>query len=98
MCGKNVIIYGLDMNDSQGDKAVIDILKKMGADITTSDNEIIIHSSSLKGTVIDLNNIPDTLPALCIIGCYAEGTTILKNVPQARFKETDRIAVMATEL
>jgi 3-phosphoshikimate 1-carboxyvinyltransferase len=30
--------------------------------------------------------------------CFAEGETLLGNVPQARLKETDRISVMATEL
>jgi len=98
MCGKDVVIKGLDMNDSQGDKAIINILKKMGADITINNDELIVNKSALKGMEIDLNDIPDALPALSVIGCYAEGTTILKNVPQARFKETDRIAVMTKEL
>ncbi|MFW5843704.1 MAG: 3-phosphoshikimate 1-carboxyvinyltransferase [Spirochaetota bacterium] len=46
----------------------------------------------------DLNSIPDALPALAVAACYADGETRLLNVPQARLKETDRIAVMATEL
>jgi 3-phosphoshikimate 1-carboxyvinyltransferase len=33
-----------------------------------------------------------------VVGAFAEGTTRLLNVPQARKKETDRIAVMAKEL
>ncbi|HBE01387.1 MAG TPA: 3-phosphoshikimate 1-carboxyvinyltransferase, partial [Spirochaetia bacterium] len=32
------------------------------------------------------------------LACFAEGTTRLQNVPQARLKETDRIAVMHGEL
>ena len=35
---------------------------------------------------------------LAVLGCFAEGTTRLVNAPQARIKETDRIAVMAAEL
>ena len=45
-----------------------------------------------------MNNTPDALPAMAVIGCYAEGTTVLKNVAHARIKETDRIKVMAAEL
>jgi 3-phosphoshikimate 1-carboxyvinyltransferase len=52
----------------------------------------------LKAGTFDLNNIPDALPALAVAACYAEGETRLVNVPQARLKETDRIAVMAAEL
>ena len=47
---------------------------------------------------LDLNATPDALPALAVTACFAQGTTKLHNVPQARLKETDRIAVMATEL
>ena len=32
------------------------------------------------------------------MGCCAKGETVLKNVAQARIKETDRIKVMAAEL
>ena len=41
---------------------------------------------------------PDALPALAVAGCFASGTTRLVNVPQARIKETDRLAVMRQEL
>jgi 3-phosphoshikimate 1-carboxyvinyltransferase len=46
----------------------------------------------------DLNAIPDALPILAVTACFAQGTTILGNVPQARIKETDRIAVMQENL
>ena len=52
----------------------------------------------MKGQTIDMNAIPDALPALAVTACYAAGTTELINVPQARLKETDRIAVMCAEL
>ncbi len=45
-----------------------------------------------------MNEIPDALPMLAVTACFAEGTTILHNVSQARMKETDRISVMAEEL
>ena len=35
---------------------------------------------------------------MAVLGCYAEGTTIIKNVAHARIKETDRIRVMTEEL
>ena len=45
-----------------------------------------------------MNSTPDTLPAMAVAGCFAEGGTRLVNVPQARMKETDRIKVMVGEL
>ena len=38
------------------------------------------------------------LPLMAVLGCFASGTTRLLNVPQARFKECDRIACMTREL
>ena len=52
----------------------------------------------MQGRELDLNAIPDALPALAVAACFAEGTTRLANVPQARLKETDRISVMSAEL
>ncbi len=94
----DITLTGLDFNDPQGDKAVAQILKDMGADIEIEDRSVHIASSQLKGIEIDMNAIPDALPALAVTACFAEGETRLVNVAQARLKETDRIAVMAAEL
>lgn len=98
LAGGEILINGLDFSDTQGDKAVVDILRQMGADITVAENTVCVKGGSLKGGEFDLNDIPDALPILSVAGCFAEGETRLVNVPQARQKETDRIAVMRTEL
>ena len=94
----NVIIKGVDINDVQGDKAIIEYLKDMGADIRVEENEIRIKGRKLQGKELDINATPDALPILSVMGCLAEGETKLVNVAQARVKETDRIKVMADEL
>jgi 3-phosphoshikimate 1-carboxyvinyltransferase len=94
----DITLVGLDMNDSQGDKKVVHMLETMGADIEVREKEIIVRRSELVGQELDLNDTPDALPALAVVGCCAQGKTVLKNVPQARIKETDRIAVMRQEL
>ncbi len=94
----NIVCRGLDLNDSQPDKAVIDYLRAMGADITTADNAVHCRPGVLNGCELDLNNTPDALPMMATAACFARGETRLVNVPQARIKETDRIAVMCAEL
>jgi len=91
-------LLGLDFTDSQPDKAVVDYLRAMGADITVGDNSITVKTAHLKGVEIDMNRTPDALPAMAVTAAFAEGTTSLVNVPQARSKETDRIRGMAEEL
>ncbi|MFW6414632.1 MAG: 3-phosphoshikimate 1-carboxyvinyltransferase [Verrucomicrobiota bacterium] len=97
--GANCITcQGLDMNDSQGDKAVLDYLRRMGADVQVDNDSIRVAGGNLQGIDIDMNETPDALPVMAVVGCFAEGATRLRNVAQARIKETDRIAVMAKEL
>lgn len=91
-------LEGLDMDDPQGDKAVLSLLESMGASLHLHTTHVTITGKKLTGRTIDLNAMPDALPALAVLSCFAEGETIINNVPQARIKETDRIAVMATEL
>ena len=98
LVGEDVLIQGLDFDDSQPDKAVAEYLIAMGADISCSKDGIHIGRSELVGCEIDMNRTPDALPAMAVIAAFAEGTTRLVNVPQAREKETDRIACMAKEL
>ena len=98
MVADEVTLLGLDLSDSQPDKAVIDYLKAMGADISIEANLVTIKAALLKGIEIDMNQTPDALPAMAVTAAFAEGTTKLANVAQARGKETDRIKCMAEEL
>jgi len=93
-----VTLRGLDINDSQADQKIIKILQDMGTKISQNKGSIIIDGSDLKGIEIDLSNNPDLLPILAVVGACAKGETILKNVEQARIKETDRIVAMRNEL
>ncbi len=103
--GSSLALAGLDVTDSQGDKAVLDYLRTMGCSIEVEAPEngtpgliTVTGPEKLRSAEIDLNNTPDALPAMAVAACFAEGTTRLYNVPQARLKETDRISVMRREL
>jgi len=96
--GSEVLLKGLDMKDPQGDKEVVRFLERMGCAWRETTEGLVFKGGRLRGAELDLNATPDALPALAVAGCFAEGRTLLGNVPQARQKETDRIAVMASEL
>ena len=93
-----VTLLGLDFSDSQPDKAVVDYLKAMGADICIEGLAVTIKATLLKGVELDMNKTPDALPAMAVTAAFAEGETRLVNVPQARAKETDRISALTCEL
>ena len=96
--GNAVLCRGLDMSDTQGDKAVVAYLERMGAEVRILEDGVEVRSRGLEGVEIDMNATPDALPMMAALACFARGTTRLVNVPQARLKETDRIAVMRAEL
>ncbi|MFP4355816.1 MAG: 3-phosphoshikimate 1-carboxyvinyltransferase [Phycisphaerae bacterium] len=93
-----VVVPGMNMGDSQGDKGVLDVLQAMGANIELSDQGIIARSSQLTGMEIDCNDFIDQLPLLAVIGARAEGETTLRNAEICRHKECDRITEMARAL
>ena len=97
--GTSITVQGLDRNDPQGDKAILDVLEKMGCMIAWNGNSVTVTGpEKLSGGTFDLNAIPDTLPVLAVAAAAAHGTVKLTNVPQARIKETDRIRCMRENL
>lgn len=96
---KKINILGLEKNDSQGDKRVLEVLDKMGCTVLWIENGVSVQGpEKLKGGSFDINDIPDALPILSVVATQAEGEVTLYNVAQARIKETDRIASMAKNL
>lgn len=97
--GGQVEIGNLDFNDLQGDKVVFDYFAAMGMDIEKFPEFTRVTANGvLKGIEIDMNSTPDALPAMAVAAAMSRGRTVLKNVAQARIKETDRIACMTREL
>jgi len=94
----SITCQGLDLEDSQADRKVVEYVREMGANVKIDGDAITVSSASLKGIELDLNETPDALPVMAVLGCFAEGETRLVNVAHARIKETDRIAVMCAEL
>ncbi len=83
----------------QADEAIIDILEILGVIITLDKNTIKIKSpKKLNGGKFDLSNSPDLIPAIAILALKTSKPIEIFNVKHARYKETDRIAILAREL
>jgi 3-phosphoshikimate 1-carboxyvinyltransferase len=89
-----VRIDGMDLQDSQGDKAVLDVLRDMGGDVDLADGTIVARSSRLTGREIDCNDFIDQFMLLAVVGACAEGETVLSNAEVCRYKECDRITAV----
>ncbi len=83
----------------QGDKKIIDILEDLGVVVTLNQNTITVKSPKLlEGGKFDLMDTPDLLPPLAILALKSSKPIELFNVKHARYKETDRIAILGREL
>lgn len=97
-----VTFNNLYTGDYAGETQFIDVLKRMGADVEVIDEGrggiTVTGGKELKGIEIDCSGTPDAVPVLAVLGCYAQGKTVLKNVGASRLKETDRTAIIKKEL
>ena len=95
----DITLKNLFPDSKQGDKMILDIVQKMGAKIKQKHDQISIQGEGyLKGVDVNLNNSPDLLPTVSALAAIAEGTSHIKGVEHARYKETDRVHTMAQEL
>jgi len=90
--GGSVTVNKMDMNDPQGDKRIVDILRDAGARVTVSGDRITSSSGDLNGIDVDMGDIPDLFPVTAVLMSTAKGRSRLYGAPQLRFKESDRIS------
>jgi 3-phosphoshikimate 1-carboxyvinyltransferase len=63
--------------------------------------DLEIAASELRGTVVEPGEVPlaiDELPLVALLGCFAEGETVVRGAQELKFKETDRIATVVDGL
>jgi len=94
-----VTVKNLVIESKQGDRKIIDILREMGVDLKVDRDEIKISGNGgLNGIELDMSNTPDLVPIVAVLGSVAKGKTLIKNVEHLRYKESDRLKAISTEL
>ena len=96
--GKGITCQGVNVKSLQGDQAVVDIMERMGAAISQTENSVTVNGGATKATLIDAANCPDIIPVLTVLAAVSEGTTKIINAGRLRIKECDRVAAMTREL
>jgi 3-phosphoshikimate 1-carboxyvinyltransferase len=99
--GGAVRVDGLSRASLQGDVHFVDLLEAMGCSISAGPDFLEVSGPAagrLRGIDVDLNPMPDTAQTLSVISLFADGPTTIRNVPNLRLKETDRLGALVTEL
>jgi 3-phosphoshikimate 1-carboxyvinyltransferase len=100
LAGGSVVLEGLSPELPQGDSAILDIASSMGVKVNQGNNSVTVESDGggLKGGSFDLGDTPDLLPVVAALALRSESAVEVVGAAHARFKETDRIAVLSKEL
>ena len=96
--GRPVTLTGLDLDSPQGDKAVLEVLKSFGAEVSVSGGDVTVAPAPLQGITLDVSEIPDLLPILAVVAACASGETRFEGAARLRLKESDRLTATANLL
>ncbi|MBU4312501.1 MAG: 3-phosphoshikimate 1-carboxyvinyltransferase [Candidatus Omnitrophica bacterium] len=105
-----IVLKNVGINPTR--TGIIDILKRMGANIKVKGKgcrvkggepcgDIVVRSSKLRGVTISAREFVraiDEIPIIMVAACFAMGATIIKGINELRVKETDRVRSMVTNL
>jgi 3-phosphoshikimate 1-carboxyvinyltransferase len=95
-----VEVCNLDYEGVQGDKAILTVLKRMGVNgkVCPESVEIEGKAAPLKPVEVDAKNIPDLVPIIAVLACFAKGTSRISGAGRLRLKESDRLQALHLEL
>jgi len=106
--GSEIVLEGVSLNPTR--LGFVDVLLRMGADITTEVREercgepvgdITVRASALTATTIggdEIPNVQDEVPALAVAAAFAEGVTEISDAAELTVKESNRIGTVQQEL
>ncbi len=106
--GSELLIENVGVNPTR--TGILEALEMMGADIQLENQRVVagepvadlrVRYGRLKACKIAGDLIPrliDEIPILAVAAVFAAGTTVIQDAAELRVKESDRIAVMASQL
>lgn len=97
--GGRVRVPGLGRHTVQGDLRFVDLLARMGARVTVTDDYTEVEGTGqLHGIDVDMADISDTAQTLAVVATFASGPTRVRGIGFIQHKETDRVGAVVTEL
>jgi 3-phosphoshikimate 1-carboxyvinyltransferase len=97
--GAEVTVPGLGTGALQGDLAFVDVLRRMGADVSVDAGATTVRGTGeLRGLTVNMRDISDTMPTLAAIAPFASAPVRIEDVANTRVKECDRLEACAENL
>ncbi|MEM3061245.1 MAG: 3-phosphoshikimate 1-carboxyvinyltransferase [Candidatus Bathyarchaeia archaeon] len=96
--GSRIRIGNLKKNSLQGDKAIVEILKDTGVKVIHYEDIVEINGGKLSSFSISAKDIPDLVPVCAVLACHASGESTISNIKRLKFKESNRVQALYSEL
>jgi 3-phosphoshikimate 1-carboxyvinyltransferase len=94
----NVKVMNLERRSLQGDIAIVKMLSDMGTRVRVFENSVEIQGKEMSGVELDVDQNPDLVPVLAVLGCYSKGKTVIHRAGRLRIKESNRLSSLESEL
>ncbi|MBU5426809.1 3-phosphoshikimate 1-carboxyvinyltransferase [Tissierella pigra] len=108
MKDSSIVLKDVGINPTR--TGIIDVLQSMGGNIGVKNirninkepiGDIYVSYSPLMGIELDsaiIGRLIDEIPIIAVGAMFAQGSTIIRNAEELKYKETDRIHAIVTEL
>ena len=106
--GSRITIANVGLNPTR--TGILDVLLEMGASVNVANvhdvfgepaGDVTLEAAPLRGVTIGGDLVVrsiDEFPAIAVAAAFAEGTTVVRDAEELRYKESDRIAAIVTQL
>ena len=106
--GSRVTVTGIGVNSTR--TGILDVLRAMGAEVSLANTrdemgepvaDVTVAAAPLKAVEIKGDLVVrsiDEFPAIAAVAAFAEGVTVVREAKELRYKESDRIAAIVTQL
>lgn len=93
----SVKINGVNPKSKQSDRAILDVLGHVGAEVIKGKNSVFVKKNELSAFEFDATDAPDLFPPLAVLAAYCSGKSKIKGVSRLKHKESNRYDTIKTE-
>ena len=94
----DVTVNNLNVNSAQADRAILEILQTIGANVSIAGNSITVKSAPLRAFDFDATHCPDLFPILSILAACSRGDSSIQGIHRLFHKESNRAESIAEML
>ena len=92
-----ITIQSLAMDSLQPDKAIAEVIRQAGAEVSVNDGNITVKKGKVKSFSFDATHCPDLFPALVALAVQCEGVSEITGIHRLVHKESNRALALQKE-